>query len=262
MFPCEPKNAIQILSQHSPIQEVISLPQCDANVRDFPLYGLTPFTLLDYPDHTACILWFSGCNMRCGYCHNPQIVNTKGTMKKKQVLDFLRKRRGLLDGVVLSGGEASLYPDLIDLVQDIRSMGYAIKLDTNGSKPKVIKQLLENRLIDCVALDYKAPSYKHETVTYTTHYKSFDETLTLLCKQDIVPFEVRTTVHTGILSENDINIIINDLDEKGFTYTYYIQNFINSSECNTLNAMSKQSRILDRAAISAPLRFSVKFRNF
>ena len=107
-----------------------------------PIYDVTPFTLLDFPGQTACIIWFSGCNMRCGYCHNPQIVKGVGDKSVEDVLAFLEKRRDLLNGVVLSGGEATLYKDIIPFVTKIKCMGYAVKLDTNGTRPDIIQEML------------------------------------------------------------------------------------------------------------------------
>ncbi len=115
----------------------------DTPAATLPIYSVTPFTMLDFPGRTACIVWFSGCNMRCGYCHNPQIVKGKGRGDIKQVMDFLRKRAGLLDGVVLSGGEASVYPGLPDFIREVRDLGYAVKLDTNGLRPDIIRDFLE-----------------------------------------------------------------------------------------------------------------------
>ena len=86
----------------------------------------------DFPDSTACILWVAGCNMRCGYCHNPQIVLGKGVLSEADVLNFLHRRKGLLDGVVLSGGEATAWPGLIAFTTRVKAMGFAVKLDTNG----------------------------------------------------------------------------------------------------------------------------------
>lgn len=121
-----------------------------------PIYSVTPFTMLDFPDRIACIIWFSGCNMRCPYCHNPQIVKGKGKGSVEEVLAFLEKRKGLLDGVVLSGGEASYNPGLPDFIQRVKDMGYAIKLDTNGLRPEIIETFLAQNMLDYVALDYKA----------------------------------------------------------------------------------------------------------
>jgi pyruvate formate lyase activating enzyme len=227
-----------------------------------PIYSVTPFTLLDFPQRTACIVWFSGCNMRCGYCHNPQIVKGKGRGDISEVLAFLEKRRGLLDGVVLSGGEASLYGDLPDFARQIRRMGYAIKMDTNGLRPDLLHKFLEERLLDYVALDYKAPSAKFRRVTGTKKHTDFLESLSLLCDQKHIPFEIRTTVHTDLMDENDVADIIHDLDNRGYTGTYFVQNFRADNDRPTLGLLPLQKRHLDVSALPRPQNFSVSYRNF
>ena len=103
------------------------------------VYDITKFTHLDYPDHLACIIWFSGCNMRCDYCYNKDIVLAKnGSYNLHDVINFLKNRVGLLDGVVLSGGEATKH-DLVELCKEIKELGYKIKLDTNGTNVKNLK---------------------------------------------------------------------------------------------------------------------------
>ena len=230
--------------------------------RILPIYSVTPFTMLDFPGKTACIVWFSGCNMRCGYCHNPQIVKGKGRGDIHQVLDFLDKRKGLLDGVVLSGGEASLYIEIETFIAEIREKGYAIKLDTNGTRPDLVKKLLDRKWLDYVALDYKAPPEKFKHVTGIDHFRNFEETLSLLCNQNHMPFEVRTTVHTDLLDENDIAAIISDLEEKGYKGTYYIQNFRADNNRPTLGFLPPPKRALRLDLIPSTVGFSVSFRNF
>lgn len=227
-----------------------------------PIYSITPFTMLDFPDRTSCIIWFSGCNMRCGYCHNPQIVKSKGKYPINDVLSFLEKRKGLLDGVVLSGGEASLYPDIVDFIKTIKKMGYAVKIDTNGAKPDIISCLIENSLIDYVAIDYKAPKDKFKKVTGIEKFECFEKTLSYLCTQKDIPFEIRTTVHTSLLDENDISSIIKDLDERNYNGIFYIQNFISDNDRPTIGHLIPQKRILNREAILQPTNFPIEYRNF
>lgn len=226
-----------------------------------PIYDVTPFTMLDFPERTACIIWFSGCNMRCSYCHNPQIVKGKGKQKIEYVLDFLKRRQGLLDGVVLSGGEASVYKDLSSFVRVVKSMGYAIKLDTNGIKPEIVQNFLEDGLLDYVALDYKAPTEKFKKVTGVEKYNAFNQTLDLLCSQKGIPFEVRTTVHTALMNEADVSTIIRDLDKRGYNGTYYVQNFINNGN-PTLGNLIKQDKELDLTSLHTPENYNIEFRNF
>ncbi len=225
-----------------------------------PIYNLTPFTMLDFPERTACIIWFSGCNMRCAYCHNPDLVKGKGRLSVEEVLSFLEKRRGLLDGVVLSGGEATAYRDLPDLARTIKKTGdFDIKLDTNGLRPDIVRQMLEGGLVDYIALDYKAPPAKCKAVTGVDKFAAFEETLSMLCAQDSVPFEVRTTVHTGLVDEADIKGIMDDLDQKNYRGTYYIQNYRSGP---TLKNLKEQGRALDIALLQSSENFQTEFRNF
>lgn len=218
--------------------------------------------MLDFPGKTACIVWFSGCNMRCPYCHNPQIVKGKGRGQINQVMEFLKKRQGLLDGVVLSGGEASVYPDISHFIKDIRALGYAIKLDTNGLRPDIMADLFANNALDYIALDYKAPPGKFKRVTGTEKYDLFSQTLDMLCAQRSVKFEVRTTVHTDLMNEDDINAIIDDLDQRQYTGTYAVQNFTHSDDRPTLGLIKPQRRTLDIQVLRQSKRFQIQFRNF
>lgn len=227
-----------------------------------PVYAVTPFTMLDFPERTACIVWLSGCNMRCAYCHNPQIVKGKGRGTAEDVLAFLRKRQGLLDGIVLSGGEASAWPGLPAFIRQAKQLGYAIKLDTNGLRPDLIAAFLVENLLDYVALDYKAPPGKFKKVTGVDKFAAFGKTLDILCMQKTVPFEVRTTVHTALLDEEDVSAIIRDLEARGYHGAYYVQNFRADNDRPTLGHLPPQTRILDQSALPTPAGFSLHFRNF
>jgi len=226
-----------------------------------PIYDVTPFTLLDFPGKVAAIVWFSGCNMRCGYCHNPEITKGKGRRSPDDVLTFLRQRQGLLDGAVLSGGEATLYPGLADFAASLKDLGYAIKLDTNGTKPGAVRQMLERNLVDYIALDYKAPPGKYRRITASTLFGAFDETLIMLCGQSAVPFEVRTTVHTGLINEDDIAAITAHLHQVGYRGDYYIQDF-RAGGRKTLGRLPEQERRLDFERIVPPCGINIVPRNF
>jgi len=191
------------------------------------IYDLTRFTHLDYPNELACIVWFSGCNMRCQYCYNDDIVfNKEGNYSYDEVLDFLKKRVGLLDGVVLSGGEATS-KNLIEFCQQIKKLGFLIKLDTNGINYNKIKELIELNLLDYIALDYKATQQKFEKITASNKFGEFNKTLLYLVEQKF-NFEVRTTLHSDLLNSEDINTIIEDLHKKGYKNTFYIQRFVDT----------------------------------
>lgn len=200
--------------------------------------------------------------MRCGYCHNPQIVKGKGHGTATEVLEFLEKRKGLLDGVVLSGGEASIYPGLSEFVRQIRVLGYSIKLDTNGLRPDLVQDFINRGFLDYIALDYKAPPEKFKKVTGISKFCDFSKTLSLLCRQKEVPFEIRTTVHTALMDEEDILSIMRDLDSHAYTGTYYVQNFRADNNRPTLGRLLPQKHQLKCNSIPHGKAFQVEFRNF
>ena len=109
--------------------------------------GLQKMTITDFPENVACILFLKGCNFRCPYCHNSELIDYKiddNYILKEEVFDFLKKRQGILDGVVISGGEPTVNKDLPKLIKEIRDLGFKIKLDTNGTNPQMLKELLED----------------------------------------------------------------------------------------------------------------------
>lgn len=189
------------------------------------IYSITPFSLLDYPDHTACILWFAGCNMRCGYCYNPEIVQGKGKLSYEEVLQFLRNRRNLLDAVVFSGGECTLHQEIPWMAHQIHELGMKVKTDTNGSRPHVLENLISQKLVDYVALDFKALPSSFEKITSSKLYTEFLESLELLLCSNI-PFEVRTTLHSKLISREDVLNMAIFLYEKGYNGNYYLQHFV------------------------------------
>ena len=200
--------------------------------------------------------------MRCPYCHNPALVRGKGRGSVEQVMEFLEKRKGKLDGVVITGGEASVYPGLPDFIRDIKAMGYAVKLDTNGLRPDIIGSFLDEGFLDYVALDYKSPPEKFQAVTGVDKYEDFEKTLDLLCSQDKVEFELRTTVHTSLMDEKDVSKIIKDIGKRGYKGTYYVQNYTADNDRPTLGMLDDQERVLDIESLPEPKGFEVEFRNF
>ena len=193
-----------------------------------PIYSITPFTLLDYPHKSACILWFAGCNMRCLYCYNPDIVFGKGIISFENALQFLKGRKQLLDAVVFSGGECLLHKKSISFITEVKKMEFLVKIDTNGSQPEVLKELIIKELIDYVALDFKAMPTKFEKITQSELFIPFEKSLLLLLENKI-PFEVRTTVHSDLLNKEDIVQMISYLENAGYTGNYYIQHFVNGT---------------------------------
>ncbi len=180
--------------------------------------------MLDFPDRTACILWFAGCNMRCGYCYNPEIVLGKGKLSWELVWEFLISRRRLLDGVVFSGGECTIHSQVIPFVSEVKKMGFEVKIDTNGSRPEVIRQLIDENLLDYVALDFKAMPENYWKITRSDLFASFEKSLEILIPSK-VRFEVRTTVHSDQLTARDLQAMETWLRGKGYAGTYYLQHF-------------------------------------
>lgn len=188
--------------------------------------SLTPFSLIDYPSKLACILWFGGCNLRCKYCYNSELISPKEFLDEEKVLLFLKSRIGLLDGVVCSGGECSLWGErLLEIVERIKAMGFCVKIDTNGSKPSVLKELVDRELVDYVALDFKAPIYKLEKICGRDYFKEFEESFALLrdCK---IPYEIRTTFHSDLLIPSEIEEMREFLKERGYEGRYFVQGFV------------------------------------
>lgn len=230
---------------------------------------ITKFTLQDYPNHTACVIWMESCNMRCKYCHNAEFVDVKGKTEyftEEQILNFLKKRVGLFDGVVFSGGECTLSDDLESLIKKVKDLGFKVKIDTNGLNFDVVKNLVENNLVDYIALDFKAPKDKFNFVVQIDNkfYDVFEKTLKYLVESNnkkFIDLEIRTTVHTDLLQEEDINNIIDILDDLDYKQIYYIQNFRNDNK-EILTALGSQARIIDKNGIKNPVNFKVDYRNF
>ena len=212
-----------------------------------PVYNITPFTLLDYPHKSACILWFAGCNMRCVYCYNPEIVLGKGQISFDEVLEFLQKRKNLLDAVVFSGGECLIHKNIITMIEKVKNLGFSVKVDTNGSTPKVVQQLIEKKIVDYFALDFKAPKSQFNAITKSDLYHQFQTSLTQIQTSEI-PFEVRTTYHSDLLSEKNLTEMIRYLEIKNYSGNYYIQYFRNNTP--TLSPLDYSYNKLDAKQLS------------
>ena len=159
--------------------------------------GLEKVSLIDYPGRVSCVIFLSGCNFRCPYCHNPQLVrgplSRKSHLTESEIYEFLEKRLGLLEGVVISGGEPTIQDDLAFLCGTIKKMGYPVKLDTNGSRPEVVARLIEKGLVDYIAMDIKTGPYGYAPVI--SSYCIAERILLSLriVMESGVPYEFRTT---------------------------------------------------------------------
>lgn len=216
------------------------------------IYDITPFSLLDFPDIPSAIIWFAGCNLRCRYCYNPDIVLGEGRISESSVLKILSKRVGLLEGVVLSGGEATLYPNIVTLAHEIQQLGYKIKLDTNGMRPDIVETLIRNHLLDYVALDYKAPDIKMKNICGGGEESRFWKTFDLI-KASRIPYEVRTTYHPDLLSHEDVMYMSVKLREAGYENPFYLQNF--QRGIPTLGEISDPQRSINHSALKNYVTF-------
>ena len=186
--------------------------------------GFNKLTLLDYPGHVACIIFTRGCNYKCSYCQNSSLVlhrKEKGLIDENEVLDYLLKRKNMLDGIVISGGEPTIQVGLIDFIKKVKAIGLKVKLDTNGSNPMVLKELLDDNLVDYVAMDIKHRLKDYEVVIKSkVDSKRLKESIELL-KKSKIDFEFRTTLIKNYHTIEDIKEILKIVGDS----KYYIQNF-------------------------------------
>ena len=172
--------------------------------------GLIKFTLIDYPGRVAAIVFTQGCNFRCRYCHNPELVYPhllQEPMPQEEVMSFLRHRQGTLEGVVVTGGEPTLQPDLLDFLSDVKSLGYFVKLDTNGAKPDVLQAAIEKKLVDYIAMDLKAPLDKYRLITGVACDEAVLKRSMKLIQESGLPYEFRTTYDKEVLTDKDIDVL-------------------------------------------------------
>lgn len=169
--------------------------------------GFQKFSLIDYPGKICAIVFTQGCNFRCPYCHNPDLVDFKesgGLISKKEVFLFLKKRKGKLDAVEITGGEPTLQQDIIEFLERIKDMGYLIKLDSNGSHPEVIEELIKLKIVDYLAVDIKAPLEKYQMITHSNiDLNKIKKSIELIMKSGL-NYEFRTTIVRSQLTEEDI----------------------------------------------------------
>ncbi len=175
------------------------------------IHGLNKTTLLDYPEHVAATVFTGGCNFCCPFCHNADLVLHAGeypTISEEEVLAFLQKRKNILSGVCITGGEPTLQPDLADFVRKIKEMGYLVKLDTNGYRPEMLRALLEEKLLDYVAMDIKNSKEKYDTTVGLERLdiQRIEESVNLL-KEGQIPYEFRTTVVRELHTSEDFEAI-------------------------------------------------------
>ena len=212
------------------------------------IQGLQKVTLLDFPGRVACTVFLAGCNFRCPFCHNASLVthvDPDRNIPREEVTAFLKKRRGVLDGVCITGGEPLLAPELGDLIREIKNMGYEVKLDTNGSNAERLKTLTASGMIDYVAMDIKnAPGKYGMTIGIDGYDMSNIFRSVEYLMSGKVPFEFRTTVVREFHKRDDFEEIGRWL--KGAP-RYYLQGFVDSGDVIQPGLRAYTKEIMDQA---------------
>ena len=193
--------------------------------------GFQKLTLLDYPGRVACTIFTAGCNMRCPFCHNASLVthiDSENTFSVDEVLDYLKKRQGILEGVCITGGEPLLQPDIKEFIAEIKKLGYSVKLDTNGTFPEKLKELVNEGLVDYVAMDIKnsKAKYKETAGINNLDLSKIEESVDFLINGNM-DFEFRTTIVNEFHTVEDIQDIVVWI--KG-AHKYFLQNFVDSGD--------------------------------
>ena len=187
--------------------------------------GFQKLTLLDYPSKVACIIFTQGCNMKCPFCQNSELIPTDSTLlvDEKEILDYLTLRKNVLNGVTISGGEPTIQKDLKDFIKKVKEIGYDVKLDTNGLNNKVLEELVNENLIDYVAMDIKnsLPKYSKTSGIEKISTDNFLNSIEFLKTQKKIDYEFRTTIIEEHHSLQDVLDIINLIGDS----KYFLQNF-------------------------------------
>lgn len=188
--------------------------------------GFQKFSLIDYPNNICAIIFTRGCNFRCPYCYNPELVDPKRfrqPISNSIIFSFLEKRKGKIDAVEITGGEPTLQKDLVEFIEKIKNMGYLVKLDTNGSNPNIVEKIISRNYVDYIAMDVKAPLQKYQEITgINIDTKEIENSINLIINSGI-DYEFRTTLVKSLLSKEDIIDIAKIL--KG-AKRYILQRFV------------------------------------
>ena len=193
-------------------------------------FGIEKFSMVDWDGKIVCTLFASGCNFRCPFCHNSSLALADGNeLDIDDIFSFLEKRKGVLDGVCISGGEPTLHHDLEDFVKKIKDMGYKVKLDTNGTNPKAVQSLVEKKLVDYVAMDIKNSPHKYATTAgvQSIALDSILQTISIV-KKSGVPHEFRTTIIKEFHTEDDMKYIADLVDGCD---KYVLQKYVDRDDC-------------------------------
>jgi len=197
--------------------------------------GFQQMTLIDYPGKLATTVFTVGCPFRCPFCHNPELVRSSGydvaNIKEKEFFDFLKTRKGKLEGVCITGGEPTIQPDIINFIKKVKRAGFFVKIDTNGIRPDVLKKIIETKLVDYIAMDIKNQLKRYDETVGTKIDKERIKLSVDLIMNSRIPYEFRTTVVPGIHTEEDF---------------LEISKWISGAERYWLQKYSEEGKILDQ----------------
>ena len=209
------------------------------------IQGLQKLTLLDYPEKVACTVFTAGCNFRCPFCHNASLVIDTYKNEEIPVYQFLKKRQGVLDGVCVTGGEPLIQHDIEEFLRGIKELGYAVKLDTNGSCPKKLKEVVRAGLVDYVAMDIKnsRESYAKTIGIEGYNIENVEKSVQFLL-ENTVPYEFRTTVVREFHQRADFEAIAEWI--KG-AKRYYLQQFVDSGDLIGTGLHGYNKEIMEQA---------------
>ena len=186
--------------------------------------GVQKFSTVDFPGYVVAGIFTVGCNMRCGYCHNPELVLPEqyaGGIPEDEIFEFLESRRGKLDGVFISGGEPTMHDDLPDFIRKCKKMGFLVKLDTNGAHPDMLRAILAENLVDFIAMDIKGPLEKYSQIAARPiDLEAIKQSISLI---KTVPHEFRTTIVKGQLEPEDFEAVGQMVDgAERFALQYFV----------------------------------------
>lgn len=225
------------------------------------LAGFQKMTLIDYPGKIASTVFTVGCNFRCPFCHNPELVELSSEAMKafkdkdREFLDFLAKRKGILDGVCITGGEPTVQKDIVSFIRKIKKMGFSVKLDSNGTRPEILEEVFRDGLVDYVAMDIKNGIGRYsETTGVAVNAENIRKSIRLIMESG-VPYEFRTTVVPGIHTEADFEDIAKLI--KG-AQAYYLQEFRDMTILDPRLKETAKGKTVDLEKAAERMRKAVK----
>ena len=221
--------------------------------------GLQKISMIDYPEKLAAVIFTSGCNFCCPYCHNPELnqINSTQIIDEDFIFNFLKTRINKLDAIVISGGEPTIQEDLLSFAKKIKNLGFLLKLDTNGFNPDIIKILLNENLLDYIAMDIKAPLEKYQTFSKENlNLDNILKSIKIIIKSNI-DYEFRTTVTKSLLSYDDFLNIGNMLSG---AKKYYLQKYVSCIKNDYVDETYSDIEFAEIINLLKPFIIDIKLR--